>query len=262
MTDISFTEEPSFMEAYEFYIDSINNSSEEDKWNTDEDNETNRTDPPCTVERITVDDLESSFGNMNINELQHSDREIWDILMRHDITNLKKPIEYLLHEFGTSEPCNRFDVGNSIEFIICDYIESCGLQVLELPNAKRFDLDIPNYKKLSIKYSSTGDITLHNSNSCINTDLEMKDTILLTPDGFYLLTDEEFKKNNINITDYIQNNGDSLKLKRKLLKELHKVKYPYIYNINIQHDKPMCKNRLCSKVFYKEFMKEYTESIK
>ena len=254
MTDISFTEEPSFMEAYEFYIDSIISS--------DQDNETNIIEPTNAVDRIVVEDLESSLENMDVNELQHSDREIWDILMRHDITNLKKPIEYLLHEFGTSEPCNRFDVGNSIEFIICDYIESCGLQVNELPNAKRFDLDIPNYKKLSIKYSSTGDITLHNSNSCINTDMEMKDTILLTPDGLYLLTDEELKKNNINIADYIQNNGDSLKLKRKIIKELHKINYPYIYNIHIEHDKINCKNRLCSKVFYKEFMKEYTESIK
>ena len=64
------------MEAYEFYIDSINNSSEEDKCNTDEDNETNRTDQLNTVDSVVVDDLESSFGNMNINELQHSDREI------------------------------------------------------------------------------------------------------------------------------------------------------------------------------------------
>tara|TARA_B110000879_G_scaffold131187_1_gene172147 strand:+ start:108 stop:842 length:735 start_codon:yes stop_codon:yes gene_type:complete len=243
--DISFTEEPSFIEAYEFYIDTIN-SSEGDE-----------------VERlVVVEEVETSIDNDNINEIQYSDCEIWDLLIRHDITTLKKPIEYLLLEFGTSEPCNRFDVGNSIEFILCDYIESCGLKVNELPNAKRFDLDIPNYKKLSIKYSSTGDITLHNSNSCINTDIEMKDTILLTPDGLYLLTDEELKKNNINIADYIQNNGDSLKLKRKIIKELHKINYPYIYNIHIEHDKINCKNRLCSKVFYKEFMKEYTESIK
>ena len=76
---------------------------------------------------------------------------------------LKCPIKYLLKQFGTSEPCNRFDVGNSIEFIIGNYIKCCGFKVLELPNAKRFDIEILNYKKLSIKYSSTSDITLHNS---------------------------------------------------------------------------------------------------
>ena len=243
MMDISFTERPSFMEAYEFYMNTIN-SSEGDE-----------------VERL-VDEVETSTDNDNTNEIQYSDCEIWDVLMRHDITILKKQIELLLHKYGTREPCNRFDVGNSIEFMIGDYIESCGLQVKELPNAIRFDLHILNYKKLSVKYSSIGDITLHNSNSCINTDLEMKDTILLTPDKLYLLTNQELTKNNINIADYTQNKGDSLKLKRKLLKELNKINYPYIYNINIQHDKSTCLNLLCGKVFYKAFMKEYDESTK
>jgi hypothetical protein len=165
------------------------------------------------------------FVEDNIIEKQCSnDEEFWQGLIMLDLNLLKSPIEYLLEQFGTKEPCNRFDVGNSIEFIICDYIKSCGFKVLELPNAKRFDIDIDNYKKLSIKYSSTGDITLHNSNSSINKDINMKDTILLTPDKLYLITNTELCKINININDYIKNTGDSLKLNRIMLKELYKKK--------------------------------------
>jgi len=203
----------------------------------------------------TKNDITPTFEEIN-------DEEFWQGLTILGINSLKKPIEYLLEEFGTKEPCNRFDVGNSIEFIICDHIKSCGFKVIELPNAKRFDIDIDNYKKLSIKYSSTGDITLHNSNSSINTDIEMKDTILLTPDKLYLITNTELCKNNININDYIKNTGDSLKLKRKILKELEKKNYPYIYDINIKHNKKEGKNRLCSKIFYSKFMEEYKLSLK
>lgn len=201
----------------------------------------------------------------NITEKQCSnDEEFWQGLIMLDLNLLKSPIEYLLEQFGTKEPCNRFDVGNSIEFIIGDYIKSCGFKVLELPNAKRFDIYIYNYKKLSIKYSSTGDITLHNSNSSINKDIDMKDTILLTPDKLYLITNTELCKNNININinDYTKNTGDSLKLKRKILKELEKKNYPYIYDINIKHNKKEGKNRLCSKIFYSKFNEEYKLSLK
>lgn len=199
----------------------------------------------------------------NIIEKQCSnDEEFWQGLIMLDLNVIKSQIEYLLEQFGTKEPCNRFDVGNSIEFIICDYIKSCGFKVLELPNDKRFDVDIYNYKKLSIKYSSTGDITLHNSNSCINKDIDMKDTILLTPDKLYLITNTELCKINIRINDYTKNTGDSLKLKRKILKELEKKKYPYIYDMNIKHNKKECKNRLCSKIFYSKFKEEYKLSHK
>lgn len=199
----------------------------------------------------------------NIIEKQCSnDKEFWQGITMFDLNLIKSPIEYLLEQFGTKEPCNRFDVGNSIEFIIGDYIKSCGFKVLELTNAKRFDIDVYNYKKLSIKYSSTGDITLHNSNSSINKDIDMKDTILLTSNKLYLLTNTELCKNNININDYTKNTGDSLKLKRKILKELEKQNYPFIYDINIKHNKKEGKNRLCSKIFYSKFNEEYKLSLK
>lgn len=214
---------------------------------------------------ITNDKSEHILYKDNINERQcTNDQEFWKLLISQDkeLNEFQRKIEYLLLEFGTKEPCNRFDIGNSIEYCLIDVIESTGLKLIALPNAKRFDISVCNYKKLSIKYSSCGDITLHNSNSCINKDLEMKDTILLTPDKLYLITNNELNKHNINIKDYIQNNGDSLKLKRKILKELEKIKYPYIYGLIIKYNKKECKNRLCSKIFYDQFIKEYKLSNK
>ncbi len=194
---------------------------------------------PTTVEKFT----DNYFWKRIIN-IQH-------------LAIVKNKIEYLLNEFGTSEPCNRFDVGNTIEFILNDHIVESGFKVNELPNAKRYDVDVENYKKLSIKYSSGGEITLHNSNSCVNTDLEMKDTILLTPESLYLITNEELVKHEIDIKEYLKNAGDSLKLKRSILKTLKIKNYPYIYDIHIAHDKQACKHRLCSKLFYNQFLSEF-----
>jgi hypothetical protein len=186
----------------------------------------------------------------------YTDEEYWGKFITN-VDGTKKLVEYLLNEFGTKEACNRFDVGNSIEFILIDSIVKSGFEVTEMPNEKRFDLNVKNYKKLSIKYSSCGDITLHNSNSCVNKDEEMKDTILLTGDKLYLITMDELKKNNIDVKPFIKNAGDSLKLKRSLLKELERKKYPYVHNINIKYNKTECKHRLCSKVFYKKLVEEY-----
>lgn len=189
-----------------------------------------------------------------------NDQKFWDIFCSLDLKDLKRKVEYTLKEFGTSVPCNRFDVGNVIEFMWADLIKETGLNISELPNAKRYDLSIENYKKLSIKYSSSGDITLHNSNSSINKDLEMKDTILLTPEKIYLITKEQLLLNEISISDYVENAGDSLKLKRKILTQLNKVNYPFIKTININHNKKECKNRLCAKVFYECLLKEFKEN--
>lgn len=210
-------------------------------------------------EKEQIDDLELEMEKLKLVENKIKNNEFWKELVSQTnlLKRLKDKIEYLLEQFGTKEPCNRFDVGNTIEFIICDHIRSCGFDVKELPNAKRFDIDINNYKKLSIKYSSVGDITLHNSNGSVNKDMEMKDTILLTPDNMYFISIEELSKIDIDISDHIKNCGDSLKLKRKLLKILREKNYSFVYSINISHDKEKCKNRLCSKVFYDKFNEEY-----
>jgi hypothetical protein len=186
-----------------------------------------------------------------------TDELLWKNIKQVKIEEYIDKIKYLLLEFGTKELCNRFDVGNVIEFIIAELINSTGYNVEELPNAKRIDLCINGNYNLSIKYSSVGDITLHNSNRCINKDLHLTDLLLLTTSQLYLITNKELQKNNIDVNQYIKNTGDGLKLQRKILKVLENKKYPFIIEFNITIDKKVCKNRLCSKVFYNSFMIEY-----
>lgn len=176
---------------------------------------------------------------------------------KQKLKNKKNKIEYLLNEFGTKEPCNRFDVGNCIEYILCELINDCGLKVQSLPNAKRIDLKIIKYGCLSIKYSSVGDITLHNSNSCINKDESFTDTLLMTCNKIYLITNNSLFKNKININEYLKNTGDSLKLKRSILTKLEKHNYPYIIDFKLNINKNTCKNRLTSKLFYEKMNEEY-----
>ena len=191
-----------------------------------------------------------------------SDNEFWKLVISHkdELKCMKDKIEFLLNNYGTKERCNRFDVGNTIENILYDLFEKLGFTIEKFPNANRIDIKIKNYKKLSIKYSSTGKITLHNSNSSINKDTNMVETILLTPEFLYLLSKKEISKCGIILNDYIDNPGDSLKLKRSLLTQLKKRNYPFKYKININHDKINGYNKLCSDVFYKAFLKEYNEN--
>lgn len=188
-----------------------------------------------------------------------TDSSLFILLNNKEIlTSKKNKIRYLLNEFGTKERCNRFDVGNCIEFIICELFTECGLEVQSLPNARRIDIDIKRYGSLSIKYSSGGDITLHNSNSCINIDVSFTDTLLMTTEHIYLITKKSLLEYEIDINEYLVNKGDSLKLKRTLLKHLRTVyNYPYIIDFKLNINKDSCKNRLTSRLFYKKMTEEY-----
>lgn len=218
----------------------------------------------------TIKELKSHNKEVDINIFNtHSneekicshDEEFFEILKSPELNKLTHFLSDLLNTHGTKEPCNRFDVGNSIEFSIHEYITSRGIKSEKLPNEKRFDINIKNYKKLSIKYSSTGEITLHNSNGKGNTDTEVKDTLLFTPNKVYLITQNAISKFNIDINEYTTNAGDSLKLQRKFLKKLEDLKYPYIHEIEINHDKEKCENLLCSELFYKQFKKNYVKKM-
>ncbi len=177
--------------------------------------------------------------------------------------NFINSIEYILNEFGTKMPCNRFDVGNCIEFFIVDYLKKCKLKVEHTPNATRNDIIIENQLYISIKYSSTGNITIHNSNSQINTDIKCSIILLLTPAKLYLLIPNLItKKYKINFNEYLINAGDSLKLKRTILTKLDQNNYEYIINVNIQINKEKCKNRLCSELFYKIVKYEIKNLVK
>lgn len=188
-----------------------------------------------------------------------SDRVFWEKIKASNLVEFQCRIKYLLTEYGTSLPSNRFDVGISIENLICDHLRSIGFTVVGLPNARKIDLIVNGTYKLSVKYSSTGNITLHNSNGKVNTDMGFTDVLLLTPKKIYLLTNENLPEF-VNVIDYLKNKGDSLKLNRSILKTLEMKMFPYTFDIDISVDKKNCKHRLSSDLFYRQFMTEYTAS--
>jgi hypothetical protein len=182
---------------------------------------------------------------------------LWTHLTMVDLKYMKDKIEYLLNEFGTKVYGNRFMVGYCIENIVEDHLESNGFLIQRLPNSERIDFIINNSLSLSLKYSSTGDITIHNSNSCINKDEKFTDVLLITIEKIYLITSYGLDIYQININNYLINKGDSLKLKRSFLKFLEKENYKYILDFNLNVDKSKCQNKLLTDLCYKTFSKEY-----
>ena len=118
-----------------------------------------------------------------------TDEVIWNNIIENwkEFEIVQRKIKYLLSEFGTSLRCNRFDIGNSIEFLLCNFFIECGFDIVPLHNKTRYDIRIEN-RSFSIKYSSSGNIKLHNSNNHTNTDMKFNDLILLTPDKLYIIT--------------------------------------------------------------------------
>lgn len=179
----------------------------------------------------------------------------WSQLEKVDTSKFQRYCKHILSVYGTSLRCNRFDVGNCIEFSFADYmLRSIGFDVEKLPNADRYDILVKNYGHLSIKYSSSGPIKLHNSLGG-NKDMNFKDTVMITPTMMYLLVETKLKELGIIISDYLENTKDGLSLKRGILKNLEKAKYPFMMMIDIQVDKRTCQNKQCAEVVY-NFIRE------
>lgn len=190
----------------------------------------------------------------NIEEKIITSKELWRKLNNTDISLFQRRCKYLLKEFGTINRCNRFDVGNCIEFFLADWIKLSDLNVENEPNAPRIDLNIPSYGKISVKYSSTGDIKIHNSLGP-NKDIDIHTTLILTPKRIYLISDNLIKEVGIELNSYLKNTGDGLSLKRSLLTKLDKNKYFYKKDIDISINKTECKNRICAELVYNSIIK-------
>jgi hypothetical protein len=174
----------------------------------------------------------------------------WDKIEKQNKDKFKTMMKYLLEEYGTGLHCNRFTIGNCHEYAIEDLINDTGLKAKINQNEKRTDIYIEGFRNISIKYSSTGAIKLHNSNNCSNSDMSMVDTILVTPTEWWFLAPEEIEKVGISLTDYLENTGDGLQLLRKILKELKNKNYPYKFECVIGADKTKCKNNEIARPFY------------
>jgi hypothetical protein len=136
-------------------------------------------------------------------------------------------IKYILSTYGTSLRCNRFAIGTCIENHIGSVLNNNNIETKVNSNENRFDLDIKHYGKVSLKYSSSGNIRLHNSMGC-NKDIKVNKTLIITPNIIILLDPVLIGSYGLNINDFLTNTSDSLQLKRSIFKALEKVNYIYI----------------------------------
>ncbi len=158
---------------------------------------------------------------------------------------------FLLEEFGTTLACNRFDVGNCIEYAFADMLSASGcFDTKNLPNAHRIDVNVQTHGNFSIKYSSSGSIRLHNSLGS-NKDMEMKPTFVIMPTCTYFITQDLVEEYNVTLASYLKNTTDALELKRSIFTILDKNNYPYKRLIDIHVDKSTCRHKQCAEVIYK-----------
>jgi hypothetical protein len=183
----------------------------------------------------------------------------WSSFIGLDKQGFETVCRYAFNTFGTTLSCNRFDIGNCVEFALADMLSlNSGFIVTKLPNDKRYDMHINGHGSLSVKYSSSGDIRLHNSLGN-NKDMSMKDTIFITPKKIYMLTETVLKEKGIILANYLQNTGDALVLKRTIFRQLADVKYPYILEIDIVVDKKECENKQCSEIIFQHCKEQVTK---
>ena len=83
---------------------------------------------------------------------------VWQKIQDQNKEEYDKLMKYLLAEYGTSLHCNRFAIGNCHEYAICDLVKGTGLEVCLYQDAKRIDIEILKFGRISIKYSSGGNI--------------------------------------------------------------------------------------------------------
>ncbi len=218
---------------------------------------------------INKEDFEEFINNFKIEEIQNSlklskkekynflknDDDFWNKFTEsNNFEDLEKKIKYILTEYGTKLSSNRFSVGISIEILLAKDMRERGFEIEELSNNKRIDLCINKMYNISVKYSKTGDIKIHNSLG-INKDMNFPNLLLLTSTDLYLITCNTLKTHNINIKNYLKNTGDGLKLKRKLLLELKSKGYKYRLSLDLLISD--CKNKSCVEVFVNKVMLDY-----
>ena len=167
-----------------------------------------------------------------------------------DKSNYLKMMRHLMSVYGTALHCNRFAIGNCNEYAISDLVRSTGLEVTEMQNASRVDQSVKGFGRYSIKYSSSGDIKLHNSNNAANTDMVMHDTLLVTPGEWWFLRESEMLLCGVDAKAYLKNTGDGLSLNRSILTRLKAAKYPHFFAFDCSVDKKACENKETSRVFY------------
>lgn len=190
--------------------------------------------------------------------------KIRDITFVRHITSMNKnkftkQCKFILSHFGTSLRCNRFTIGNCIEYAVNDLLCENGYKTISLSNHNKYDIYIHRYGPVSIKYSSSGAIRLQNNIGYLqnysNTDNHIVKTMIITPLKTYIISNTLLEPY-LNINEYLQYRPDSIILRRSILKNLEKLDYPFIVPIDISVDE--VHNNECSKIIW-NYAKDNTD---
>lgn len=173
---------------------------------------------------------------------------LFEELRTADKRTFKARVQFMLREFGMTLQCNRFDIGNTIERLVADVITSMKRDVTVHTNAKRIDIEVETSVSFSIKYSTAGEVRLHNSLGS-NRDMSMTNTLLVSPTEWWFLDNALIEAHGIRVADYLTNRDDALVLRRSILTALKKKGYPLRFDFNLEIE-DRCDHRPTYEIFY------------
>jgi hypothetical protein len=203
--------------------------------------------------------LLANTHTMSITQEKISVEKFWKQVVEGNKTEWLHVVEYILNKFGTALSCNRFAVGEVIEFATKDYMINLGVDAKCVPSATRIDMvcNIEGLDGISSKFVSSrgkdtkGHVVLHNAQRTTATDTTLHPTLLFLLDEWWFLEPKYIKQLGIEVSDHIKNTGDSVQLKFTLLPQLREKNYPYVLKQTISYDKESCPRKATSELTYK-----------
>jgi hypothetical protein len=183
--------------------------------------------------------------------------DLWSFLVSNEPARrtFNKRVEYILNQFGTALSCNRFAIGECIEYAATDLLNEIGIRAEAVSSEKRIDIRINNVAGLtaiSSKYVSTGNhVILYNAQRTVATDMTLHPTLLFLANEWWLLIPSVIEKLGVSIKEYLKNTTDSVQLSFKMLASLRRLNYPYCLAHAIAYDKESCPKKATSEVLYR-----------
>ena len=203
-----------------------------------------------TTESATESATEADHEKLSIDDL-------WSFLVSNEPARrtFNKRVEYILNQFGTALSCNRFAIGECIEYAATDLLNEIGIRAEAVSSEKRIDIRINNVAGLtaiSSKYVSTGNhVILYNAQRTVATDMTLHPTLLFLANEWWLLIPSVIEKLGVSIKEYLKNTTDSVQLSFKMLASLRRLNYPYCLAHAIAYDKESCPKKATSEVLYR-----------
>ena len=180
--------------------------------------------------------------------------QMWDAVVKGDKTSWSEAVEFVLNTFGTALSCNRFAVGEVVEYATTEFLRSIGVDAVCLASEARIDVRVNNVagvSGISSKLVTTGThVVLSNSQRKTATDLTLHPTILFLEKEWWFLDPATIASHGVDYKPYIKNTGDSVQLSFKLLTELRTKGYPYRMDHKLNYDREACERKATSEVLF------------